>query len=56
MWILLSLVVVVLMLYVLVYPRESARDQKFKEAREAKKIRLLIEKDKKRGARSHPRD
>ena len=56
MWILLSLVVVVLILYILVYPRESARDQKFKEAREAKKIRLLIEKDKKRGARSHPRD
>ena len=56
MWVLLSLVGLVILLYILVYPRESARDQKFKEAREAKKIRLLIEKDRKRGARSHPKD
>ncbi len=53
---LLSIILIGVALALLFYPRESARDVKFREAREAKKLRLLIERDKKREARSHPRD
>lgn len=33
---------------------KDAQAIKFEQAREAKRIRLLIEKDKKRNAKSHP--
>lgn len=46
----------VAMLVVLFLFRSSKDAQviKFEQAREAKRIRLLIEKDKKRNAKSHP--
>lgn len=52
-FILTSLVAMLVVLF-LFRSSKDAQVIKFEQAREAKRIRLLIEKDKKRNAKSHP--